>query len=617
MCCFPVLSAEMQKTLVPSYCEDESAWIVTTQHKNITCANYLPEANWSMKRSCYQDHLEHPDTIFDVATQLLHNTRGLDVCNKCCRTCYEECCILHKQCPHKPLKEELSVSSSRRTLTTSATSQDTTTFFHTCNERYDCARQEYTEAIPEIVSEEITNTTIFGTLAVQLRIRIRMPIESFDIDERLRARDAISRKFHVPLWLVSINDVSNDQSNAEQFLEMSVSIGLMRPTLCVPVPCQQVHIIVSNLSFSELPGSEVVQAPVCSLCKAEQEFVFASAGTVDDPFSCRKECAAGYYQFKGLQSASCEPHSKQLCASTQFLQAGTSTSDALCVNCSSCEGSMFLAPCLPHRDTVCQSCPDPAANQYWIGNECTPACKAGFVWNTRKQECEFCAQTLCEPGLQAPAQRDNCTHCIACPPHPLQAHWSVQNDRFDCMWLCDENFELSDMGCVPKNYSTVTALAKLEPLCNPGHVAVNFQCVSCFQAAAEGFLRSQNLPQPADVDIKWQWLYGCNWRCMHAAGYWELRPESGTYWECSSEKRHTVMLRGVDNSWAAAPLANLSVIMGSRREAPSERRALYLILILLVSVPSFMLVCMVIVGVARLQWITTDISDESRPLLKV
>jgi hypothetical protein len=75
------------------------------------------------------------------------------------------------------------------------------------------------------------------------------------------------------------------------------------------------------------------------------------------------------------------------------------------------------------------------------------------------------------------------------------------------------------------------------------------------------------------------------------------------------------MLRGVDNSWAAAPFANSSANMGSRREAPAQRRTLYLILILLVSVPSFMLVCMVIVGVARLQWITTETSVESQPLL--
>jgi len=612
-----VLGNEIPSTHVPSYCEDDSAWNVTTQHKNITCANYLPEANWSIKRSCYKDHVEHPDMIFDSAMQLYHNTRGLEVCNKCCRSCYEECCVLHNECPNVALEVELleSVSSSRRTLASSATSTNKKTFFHTCDQRYDCARKEYTEVIPEIITEEITNTTIFGTLAVQLRIRIPMQMELFDIDERLRARDVISRKFRVPLWLVSINNVFNDESNAEQFLEMSVSIGLSRPTLCVAVPCQQVHIMLSDTTFPELPGSEVVQLPVCSLCTADEEFVFSSAGAMDDPFSCKKECAAGYYQFKGLQSASCEPHSQPICTTAQFLQAGTSTSDAVCVNCSICEGALFVTPCSQDRDTVCQSCPEPAMRQYWIGNQCSPACEAGFVWDTRKKQCELCAQTLCEPGLQAPVQRDNCSHCVACDAHPVHAHWSAQNDRFDCMWLCDENFELSDMKCVATNYSTVTALALLQPLCNPGHVAVNFQCVSCFQAAAEGVVSVQDLPQPADVDIKWQWLYGCNWRCIHAAGYWELRPESSMFWECSSDKRRIIMLRGVDNSWAAAPFANSSANMGSRREAPAQRRTLYLILILLVSVPSFMLVCMVIVGVARLQWITTETSVESQPLL--
>jgi hypothetical protein len=618
-------------TRVPSYCEDDSAWSASTLHENITCANYLPEAKWGIKRSCYKDHMEHPDMFFDVATQLYHNTRGLEVCNKCCRSCYEECCVLHKHCAYAPSQPQLSelefsgaVSSSRRTLATSS-------FFHTCDQRYDCARKEYTELVPEIISEPLMNTTVFSTLAIMLEVRIAMAMESFDTDERLRVRHAISGKFSVPVQLVSISNILD----AAPFLQMSVSIGLIRPSLCVYVPCEQVHITLIDTELPDLPGSDIVQATVCKLCKPEEEYVFSSAGTLDDPFSCSKECAAGFYQFQGLQSASCEPHSKPVCSTTQFLQQGTAISDAMCVNCSRCEGAMFAAPCLPHRDTVCESCPEPAANQYWIGSECTPACRAGFVWDTRKHECELCAQTLCSPGLQAPAHRDNCTHCVACPPHPVNAHWSVQNDRFDCMWLCDEQYELVDMSCAPKNYSTGTALAKLQPVCDPGHTAVNFQCVPCFEAAANGLVSMQDLPQPGDVDIKWQWTYGCRWQCIHAAGYWELRPENGVYWECISDKMHTVMLRGVDMSWAVALEENTSLSMepgntdtsldtsgnmgsnmGSRRQAGAEGRTLYFIFGVVVSVPVFVLVCMVVIGVARLQW-STDLPDEREPLLNV
>ena len=185
---------------------------------------------------------------------------------------------------------------------------------------------------------------------------------------------------------------------------------------------------------------------------------------------------------------------------------------------------------------MCESCPDAAARQYWTGNQCSPACETGFVWDVRKQECEFCAWTLCEPGLQTPVQRDNCTHCVGCPAHPVHAHWSTQNDHFDCMWLCDESYELLDMSCVATNYSAVTTLAQLQPICDPGHTVVNFECKSLHEAAVQGLIAMKNLPQPADIDVKWQWLYGCKWQCTHTAGYWELRPENGLFWECISDK---------------------------------------------------------------------------------
>ena len=660
MCCFRVLADEMPNTLVPSYCEDDMAWSASTLHKNITCANYLPEANWSTRRSCYKDHMEHPDIVFDVATHLYHNTRGLDVCNRCCRTCYDECCLFHNECPHSAVGGDLSVStavsvsttstavslsSSRRTLVSDSTTTERT-LFHNCDQRYDCVREEYVllaqptlyhdchlrydcerkEYMPIITRPQL-NSTLHNRLAVMLQVRIPVSLALFGIDERLSVREAVSRIFRVPIFLVVIGSVTEK----EDFLNTSVSIGLISPTACVLVECEEVHIklwqgllseevfsqgLLSQGLFPDLPGASLLQPPLCQMCQAEDEFVFAKAGTVDDAFSCGRECGAGFFQFRGLDTATCEAHSTPHCSSTQFLLLGTSSSDSSCVNCSACQGERFVAPCLPHRDTVCESCPEPVARQYWTGNECSPACESGFVWDTRKLECEFCARALCEPGLLAPSLRDNCSHCVQCPPHPAHAHWSAQNDRFDCMWLCDDEYELSALQCVTTRSIAVDSLVQLQPVCKPGNIAVNFRCVSCFEAATTGVVMVHDLPQPADVDIKWQWFYGCQWRCMHAAGYWELRPENGMYWECTSSKLHTVMLRGVDMSWAAVK-DNTSSNTGVRRQASSERGTLFTIFLFLVAVPVLVLVGMVIVGIAQLRGGETATSQENEALLSV
>jgi len=207
---------------------------------------------------------------------------------------------------------------------------------------------------------------------------------------------------------------------------------------------------------------------------------------------------------------------------------------------------------------------------------------------------------------------------MRCAAHPVHAHWSTQNDRFDCMWLCDEGYELLDMSCVPTNYSAVQTLTQLQPICNPGQMVVNFECKSCFEAATQGFIQMHDLPQPADLDRKWQWLYACKWQCLHAAGYWELRPENSLHWECISDKIHTVMLREVDMSWAAPALDNSSsnpaVNPALRRQTTSETRTLYSVIVILVAVPLIVLVCMLIIGVARRQWIV-DVSEEHQPLL--
>ena len=492
------------------------------------------------------------------------------------------------------------------------------TFFHTCDQRYDCARGDYTEALPEIISAPLLNTTTFSSLSVSLGLSIPMTVELFDIEERMRVREAVSRQFRVPVDLISIGNVLGSVSNTEEFVEMSVTIGLPRTTSCISVLCELVQISTQDTVISELSGSVIVQAPTCNLCQAEAQLVFASAGSLDDPYSCRKECAPGFFQFQGLKSSVCEPHSKPVCSANQFLRNGTATTDAACENCSNCEGSQLLTACTQNRDSVCKPCPEPTARQYWIGNQCSPACETGFVWDVRKKECEYCVQTLCEAGFQSPVTRDNCTHCISCAAHPVNAYWSTQNDRFDCMWLCDEGYELLDMSCVATNYSAEQTLTQLQPICTPGQTVVNFECKSCFEAATLGLVPMQDLPQPADRDRKWQWLYACKWQCLHAAGYWELRPENSLYWECINDKIHTVMLREVDMSWAAPALDNSSVNQAVnpalRRQATSGTRTLYSVIVILVAVPLIVLVCMLIIGVARRQW-SNNVSEEQQPLL--
>jgi hypothetical protein len=78
------------------------------------------------------------------------------------------------------------------------------------------------------------------------------------------------------------------------------------------------------------------------------------------------------------------------------------------------------------------------------------------------------------------------------------------------------------------------------------------------------------------------------------------------------------MLRGVDTSWAdgvSSAAQNASQTQSLRKTKNFQN--LYFYLILLVSVPACILLCMVVVGVARLQWTVKSVEAETEPLLKV
>ena len=212
-------------------------------------------------------------------------------------------------------------------------------FYHNCDQRYDCARQEYTDAIPEIVTEPVTNTSVFGSLSVFFQVRIPVAIDLFDADRRDQVLQSISKYFHVPVAIVSISNVIEIEVAGEEnqdFVQLSVTIGLLHSSTCISVACNEVHISETTTLIEDIPGSVIVQDPVCKLCTQTSKFVFVGAGMLNDPFSCQKECSVGFYQFQGLATASCQPHSRAECLPGQFLQAGTPTADEVCVNCTTC-----------------------------------------------------------------------------------------------------------------------------------------------------------------------------------------------------------------------------------------------------------------------------------------
>jgi hypothetical protein len=495
--------------------------------------------------------------------------------------------------------------------------------FHSCKVRYDCVRKEYTSIFPPV------NLTQFTTLGVLVRVSIPMSISSFDIEKRIQIRESVSKKFNVQTSMVSISNVSSVRDgslDAVELLQAYVKIGtvskeaLSSLDTCMLVDCEQVHIYASDSDLAsdlpDLPGARILQLPTCKLCAPQDELVFASSGTLDNPFSCRKECSPGFFQFRGLETSTCEAHSQPRCSSGQFLSTGTPTTDATCLNCSSCEGMRFVATCSEDQDTVCEYCPEPGAHQFYVGNACTAACDVGFVLDVRTKQCELCKYAQCDPGWRDPPLKHNCSHCVLCPPLPLNAHWSQRNDRFDCMWVCNEHHQLqsvdSKLTCVSQNV-VVDNVQLLQPLCAAGHFALNFRCITCFEAAALGYVTQHDLPQPADIDSKWEWVYGCKWRCLHAAGYWELRPTSGIYWECVNAHMHTAMVRGVDLSWTAVNVSTRRV-----DNSPNQSKKLLDIMYILAIVPLSVIICFVLYNCVRLCSKSAkdqNDDDEEKPLL--
>jgi hypothetical protein len=287
-----------------------------------------------------------------------------------------------------------------------------------------------------------------------------------------------------------------------------------------------------------------------------------------------------------LENEICRRHSVLQCEHGQWLRNGTHARDAQCESCSGCEGRRLVANCSTYADTVCEDCGKSGERQRWAGEACTPACDDGFVWNIRTKECDFCGtyewqggkdgswrkgRIRCPPGYQSPVQPDNCTHCVECKGLPEHAIWSAQDDRADCVWLCQDAYQLqgTEAGerCVPReNVEAVPTMTRVEIECEPGSVAVDFACKSCFEAGelGQGGVTLSSLPLKADENLTWSWLYACTWQCMHEDDLWEILSASGQYWECKSLSQRDGLLEAGDLSWMDTAM---------RRSAPSIEAA--------------------------------------------
>jgi hypothetical protein len=89
------------------------------------------------------------------------------------------------------------------------------------------------------------------------------------------------------------------------------------------------------------------------------------------------------------------------------------------------------------------------------------------------------------------------------------------------------------------------------------------------------------------------------------------------YWECASTQQHNIMLWGIDMSWAAGTEGNTTPTTGLRREATAENNTLLRTVLVLISVPVFVLMCTVLVSVAGLCSGTPSSSEETEPLLYI
>ena len=333
---------------------------------------------------------------------------------------------------------------------------------------------------------------------------------------------------------------------------------------------------------------------------AASNLIFGSAGQLDAAASCEIHCREG--MFRLLTTDTCQQHRQVSCEANEFIVTGTAFADAKCQPCSGCDGRQLVTPCSEQHDDHCSSCPstDTANNcffpinffsEQFVGDNCTRVCLDGFVRNTATSTCEPCSH-VCAPGYRFPLQRANCSHCAPCAAKPEHAVWDDSTDRnsADCAWQCAERYELRNDTCVYKSsvYDDNSSVLARELECVPGHTLVQFQCVSCYDAP---HVNHSELPLIAEWQKRWDWTYECHWSCYQLKGYMALQAQSRSHWECVTEAHWRRVIDEQQSSTAyledTAPVPD-SAFATSKDE-------LWLIVILLASIPCFVLCIVVII----------------------
>ena len=327
--------------------------------------------------------------------------------------------------------------------------------------------------------------------------------------------------------------------------------------------------------------------------------IFGSAGQLDDEASCEIHCRAG--MFRLLSTDTCQHHSQVSCDANEFMVAGTAFADAKCQACSGCDGRQLVTSCSEQNDDKCSACPNTdSAKAYFfpinffsekfVGNNCTRACLDGFVRDTATSACEACSH-VCAAGYRFPVQRANCSHCAPCPAKPEHAVWDDSTDRnsSDCAWQCAERYELRNDACVYKRsvYDDNSSVLIRELECMPGHTLVQFQCVSCYNAS---HVKHSELPLIDEWQERWDWTFECHWSCYQLKGYMALQAQSKSHWECVTEAHWKRAVQQQESS--TAYLEDIVAIPDSA--FTHSKGELWLIIILLASIPCFILIVVVI-----------------------
>ena len=375
-----------------------------------------------------------------------------------------------------------------------------------------------------------------------------------EIQEELKKELSIA--FNVPVFSIGISWGAYDWKWGRRLLDENLVVRVIISSSVYPVrlvaACQEIPCtenITLNLNTS-IFATVYVSQHVCEKCLNANFLQFASSGERDNVKSCRTQCVQGHFRLFDLDTDICRPHAVPRCPLGQWLRNGTHVRDARCESCSGCEGRRLVANCSTYANDGCGDCGVANERQRWVGIACKPVCDDGFVWDVLRKECDFCGTYVwaagswrrdsirCPPGFQTPVEPDNCSHCVPCSGLPENATWSAQDDREDCVWLCKDEYQLEETAsgeeCViRKTVELVHSIQEIKPVCAPGTIPLNFLCTPCFDVAlVEGAeVQFSDLPQAHEEGIRWEWLYGCRWQCLHADDLWEMRAASGSYWE--------------------------------------------------------------------------------------